>query len=290
MEIRPNSPRAWLSAARPKTLTGAAVPVLIALSAAWHAAPSDFLWLPAALCLLFALLMQVDANLVNDYFDWADGVDTAERLGPERAVAQGWVTPRAMRRGIALVTAVSATTGLPLVVWGGWQMIWVGMACLTCCFLYTVLFSRHALGDVLVLVFFGLVPVCATYFIQTRALTRDVVLLSVASGLVIDCLLLVNNYRDRETDAHVGKVTLVTLIGPRTTEALYLMLGLIAVGLTVPSLGWHAVLMLPYLIFHITNWRKMRQIHEGRALNKILGTTAAAILVFGLSVSILILI
>ena len=90
MEIRTNSPRAWLLASRPKTLTGAAVPVLIALSAAWHEAPSDFLWLPAALCLLFALLMQVDANLVNDYFDWADGVDTAERLGPERAVAQGW--------------------------------------------------------------------------------------------------------------------------------------------------------------------------------------------------------
>ena len=289
MEIRTNSPRAWLLASRPKTLTGAAVPVLIALSAAWHEAPSDFLWLPAALCLLFALLMQVDANLVNDYFDWADGVDTAERLGPERAVAQGWVTPRAMRWGITLVTLLSAATGLPLVVWGGWKMVWVGLACVVCCFLYTLLFSRRALGDVLVLVFFGLVPVCATYYIQTHALTREVVLLSLASGLVIDCLLLVNNYRDRETDAHVCKVTLVTLIGPRTTEVLYLMTGIIAVALTLPSLRTNAVLMLPYLAFHITNWRLMRQIRMGRRLNKVLATTSLAILTFGLSVSALLL-
>ena len=289
MEIRTNSPRAWLLASRPKTLTGAAVPVLIALSAAWHEAPSDFLWLPAALCLLFALLMQVDANLVNDYFDWADGVDTAERLGPERAVAQGWVTPRAMRWGITLVTLLSAATGLPLVVWGGWKMVWVGLACVVCCFLYTLLFSRRALGDVLVLVFFGLVPVCATYYIQTHALTREVVLLSLASGLVIDCLLLVNNYRDRETDAHVGKVTLVTLIGPRATEVLYFMTGIIAVALTLPSLRTNAVFMLPYLAFHITNWRLMRQIRMGRRLNKVLATTSLAILTFGLSVSALLL-
>ena len=289
MEIRTNSPRAWLLASRPKTLTGAAVPVLIALSAAWHADPSAFQWLPAMLCMLFALLMQMDANLVNDYFDWADGVDTAERLGPERAVAQGWVTPCAMRWGITLVTLLSAATGLPLVVWGGWQMVWVGLACVVCSFLYTLLFSRRALGDVLVLVFFGLVPVCATYYIQTHALTREVMLLSIASGLVIDCLLLVNNYRDRKTDAHVGKVTLVTLIGPRATEALYLMAGIIAVGLTLPSLRANAILMLPYLVFHITNWRLMRHIHAGRELNKVLATTSLAILAFGLSVSALLL-
>ena len=289
MEIRTNSKRAWLLAARPKTLTGAAVPVFVALCAAWHDAPSSFRWLPALLCLFFALLMQVDANLVNDYFDCVRGVDNEERLGPERACTQGWITLPAMRRGIVLTTLLSCAVGLPLVVWGGWQMVGVGAACVVFCFLYTTLLSRHALGDVLVLVFFGLVPVCATYYIQTHALTREVVLLAVASGLAIDCLLVVNNYRDRDSDAHVSKVTLVTLLGPRLTEMLYLVLGLAAAALTLPGLGWRAVGLLPYLALHLANWHRMCRIHEGRALNAVLGTTSLAILVFGLSVSTLLL-
>ncbi|MCR4920139.1 MAG: 1,4-dihydroxy-2-naphthoate octaprenyltransferase [Bacteroidaceae bacterium] len=289
MEIRTNSAHAWLLAARPKTLTGAAVPVLVALCAAWSSVPQDFDWLPALLCMAFALLMQVDANLVNDYFDWADGVDTAERLGPERAVAQGWVTPRAMRIAIVLTTLASAATGLPLVMWGGWYLVWIGMACIAGCFLYTTLFSRHALGDVLVFLFFGIVPVCATYYIQRHELTTNVVMLATACGMVVDCLLIINNYRDRETDARVGKATLATLIGATPTEAIYLAIGFVATGLTIPALGTEVVLMLPYLALHTTNWRQMHRIHKGRALNKVLATTSMAILLFGLSLSILLL-
>ncbi len=265
------------------------MPVLVALSAAWSDAPEDFAWLPAVLCLLFALLMQVDANLVNDYFDWADGVDTAERLGPERAVAQGWVTPHAMRIGIVLTTLLSAAVGLPLVVWGGWNMVWVGLACIAGCFLYTLLFSRHALGDILVFLFFGIVPVCATYYLQRHALEIDVILLAAACGMVVDCLLIINNYRDRETDAHVGKTTLATLVGAAPTEAIYLAMGFTATALTYPALGAKVALMVPYLILHVLNWRQMHRIHKGRALNKVLATTSMAILLFGLSLSILLL-
>ncbi|MBQ7181121.1 MAG: 1,4-dihydroxy-2-naphthoate octaprenyltransferase [Bacteroidaceae bacterium] len=296
--IKTNSLRAWLLASRPKTLSGAAVPVAVALSMAWvdcqglsAVTTEGFKWLPALLCLLFAFLMQVDANLVNDYFDCLRGVDGEDRLGPERACAQGWVTLPAMRRAIWTVTLLSCAVGLPLVVWGGWPMALVGAACIVFCFLYTTVLSRMAMGDVLVLLFFGIVPVCATYYIQTQTLTTGVFCLSLACGLVTDCLLVVNNYRDRVTDVRAGKCTLVTLIGAKASEWLYLLLGLAGVALTMPVLnGWQRLVgILPYLVGHVGAWRMMTHIGEGRDLNRVLGWTALNILGFGLLVSLLIL-
>lgn len=277
--MKTNGLKAWFLATRPKTLTGAMAPVLVALSAAW--ADGSFLWQPALLCLLFAILMQIDANLVNDYLDFQNGTDREDRLGPERACAHGWITPRAMQMGITLVTLLSCLVGLPLILWGGWQMIIVGIACVLCSFLYTTSLSRIALGDLLVLVFFGLVPVCATYYLQTGTLSRDIILASVAMGLVTDCLLLVNNYRDRDTDRSVGKRTLVVLIGSRNTERLYLALGFIGAALCLPA----TVAPLLYLPLHLVNTLQMRRIHEGKALNAILGRTALAILLFAMMYS-----
>ena len=294
--IKTNSVRAWLLAARPKTLSGAAVPVVVALSMAWvDCQPSSlvtaegFKWLPAMLCLLFAFLMQVDANLVNDDFDCIRGVDGEDRLGPERACAQGWVTLPAMRRAIRTVTLLSCIVGLPLVVWGGWPMALVGAACVVFCFLYTTVLSRMGMGDVLVLLFFGIVPVCSTYYIQTHTLTAGIVCLSLACGLVTDCLLMVNNYRDRVSDLCVGKRTLVTFIGARASEWLYLLLGVAGVVLTLPVLRGTVLGMLPWLCWHVWVWRQMVRTGEGRALNKVLGLTALSILGFGLFVSLLIL-
>ena len=316
--VRTNSPRAWLLAARPKTLTGAVAPVVMALAAAWTDAATyaggtalNFRWMPAVLCMAFALLMQVDANLINDYFDFVRGRDdAATRLGPERACTQGWITPRAMARGIAVVTIVAALTGLPLVLWGGLEMLLVGALCLVFCFLYTTTLAQRGLGDVLVLVFFGLVPVCATYYIQLHALTPQVVALAVGMGLATDCLLIVNNYRDREQDAAVGKRTLVTMIGQRATERLYLALGIAAVALPLlvtslcadlpsatPSSGslpahcpaWPAFMPLLYLIPHVFVWRQMVSIRAGRALNAVLGRTAACILLYALLQSLTVL-
>ena len=293
MTVKTNSDKAWLLAARPKTLTGAAAPVLVALSRAWGDMGA-LAWVPALLCLLFALLMQVDANLVNDYLDFRNGTDREDRLGPERACAQGWITPRAMQWGIAWVTLLSCLVGLPLILWGGWQMVAIGAACVAGCFLYSLLFSRIALGDVLVILFFGLVPVCATYYLQVPhpspftlhpspfTLHPSLLSAALAMGLVTDCLLLVNNYRDRDTDRWVGKRTLVVLIGPKATEWLYLALGLVAVALVLPQ----TTLPLLFLPLHLLNWIKLKRIHEGRALNQVLGKTAAAILLFALLHSI----
>lgn len=285
-QVKTNSFRAWWLASRPRTLSGAVVPVIVPLSlAAVH--KGGLLWIPALLCLLFALIMQIDANLVNDYFDCVKGVDREDRLGPERACAQGWVTLPAMRRAIGFTTLLASLVGLPLVHWGGPEMVVVGIACVIFCFLYTTLLSRVGMGDVLVLLFFGIVPVCATYYIQTGELALEAVWLSLACGLVTDCLLIVNNYRDRETDEAAGKHTLVTLIGARATEWLYLLLGFAGTFLTGLVLREWNVLMITWLVVpHWDTWRKMKRISQGKALNGVLGLTARNILLFGLLLSV----
>lgn len=295
--VKTNSLHAWCLAARPKTLTGAAAPVILALSAA-YGIYGHIDWIPAFLCLAFALLMQVDANLVNDYFDCIRGVDTQDRLGPERACSQGWITLSAMRMGIGITTLLACLAGLPLVWWGGWECILVGIACVVFCFLYTTLFSRIAMGDVLVLLFFGIIPVSYTFFFQSPlASILDVPLavwlLAIAQGLVTDCLLLVNNFRDRHTDAAVGKTTLVTIIGELSTLALYLLIGIISVFLAMVAINIirkdDCLEMLIPVIFipvHLRTHHLLRTINQGKALNRVLGMTAMSIFLFAILVSI----
>ena len=157
-DIAVNSFKAWMLASRPKTLTGAAVPVMIGLSMAYATLGADgFKVLPAVLCMLFAFVMQIDANFVNDYFDFLRGNDDESRLGPLRACSQGWITAPAMRMALLVTTVLACCIGLPLVLFGGFEMVLVGLACVLFCFLYTTSLSYHGLGDLIVLVFFGLV-------------------------------------------------------------------------------------------------------------------------------------
>ncbi len=292
--VKQDSFKAWLLAARPKTLTGAAVPVIIGLALAWTDAreygDDVFSYFAAALCLLFALTMQVDANFVNDFFDYAKGNDDAEtRLGPLRACTQGWVKIDSMKRAIASTTILACVIGLPLVYYGGLEMLLVGALCVLFCFLYTTHLSYIGMGDVLVLVFFGIVPVSITYYVQLHTVTWQVFWASIACGLVIDGLLIVNNYRDRDNDKRDGKKTLVVKIGAKATEWLYLTLGIVAV--LIGGVFWWSghvlafVLPFIYLVLHTFTWLKMRRIKEGRALNECLGETARNMLVYGLCVA-----
>lgn len=295
--IKTNSLHAWWLAARPKTLTGAAAPVILGISAA-YGIHGQIEWIPALLCMAFALLMQTDANLVNDYFDCIRGVDTEERLGPERACSQGWITLSAMRKGISIVTLLACLTGLPLVAWGGVECILVGIACVVFCFLYTTLFSRIAMGDILVLLFFGLIPVSYTFFFQSPHISildipMSIWLLAIAQGLVTDCLLLVNNFRDRHTDASVGKTTLVTIIGERPTLIVYGAIGIVSVILALSAIMmaghnsnvW-SFLPLIFLPIHLRNLHQLRIIYHGKALNRVLGMTAMSIFIFAILTSL----
>lgn len=297
--VRVNSLKAWILAARPKTLTGAAVPVMIGVASAvalygW----SGIRVVPAVLCMLFALIMQVDANFVNDYFDFMKGTDDESRLGPKRACSQGWITAVAMRRGLLYTTILACVVGLPLVFYGGWEMIMVGLACVVFCFLYTISFSYLGLGDVLVLVFFGLVPVCMTYWLaapptQLASIPTSVVVLSIACGLVIDTLLVVNNFRDIDNDRRAGKRTLIVRIGERGGLILYMLLGLLGAVMAIGGvvyLNWHEdqwtqYLVIFYIPFHTLAFTTMRSIRKGAELNRVLGMTARNMLIFGLLVS-----
>lgn len=293
--IKQNSLYAWLLAARPKTLSGAAVPVLIGLSLAYIDArqygDDVFSWMAAALCMLFALVMQINANFVNDFFDYAHGNDdTATRLGPLRACTQGWVTTDAMKKAIASTTCAACVIGLPLVYYGGLEMLAVGLFCVIFCFLYTTHLSYYGMGDLLVLLFFGIIPVCITYYVQLHTVSLQVFTSSIACGLVIDGLLLVNNYRDRDNDRRDGKMTLVVRIGVKATEQLYVGIGIIAcgMGLVFWFNGHLLAFLLPliYLVLHVFTWFKMRRLHEGRQLNECLGETARNILIYGITVSV----
>ena len=286
--VRTNSLKAWILASRPKTLTAALVPVIMACALAYHA--GCFRWFPAVVCMVFAAFMQVASNLINDLYDYLKGSDRREdRLGPRRAVTEGWITVRAMRIGIIAVIVPACVAGCLLVGQAGLWLVVVGALCVVFAFLYTTVLSYLGLGDVLVVVFFGLVPVCATYYIMAGALPAEVVLCSLASGIVTDTLLTLNNYRDRDADRRSGKRTLIVTFGERFGLVFYLLLGVVSclLALSLLFFGMKAAALLPllYLLPHIRTWLRMKAIRSGRALNRILGLTSRNILIFSLLLS-----
>ena len=289
--VRTNSIKAWILAARPKTLAAAATPVLLGCALAYT--DGAFQWIPAILCFLFAFSMQIDANFINDYYDFLKGSDREDRLGPERACAQGWITLSAMKKGMIITTLLSCVWGLLLLNYCGLEMIPVGMLCVLFAFLYTAgpyPLAYHGWGDVLVIVFFGFVPVGCTYYTMAHDWTWNVTIACAACGLVSDLLLMLNNYRDREQDKISGKRTLVVRFGEPAGRWAYLILGILAVGLCsfYAFNGYLLASLLPlvFLIPHFTTWREMVRIFQGKALNVVLGKTARNIVWFGLLLSL----
>ena len=289
--VKTNSIKAWILAARPKTLAAAATPVLLGCALAYTA--GAFQWIPAILCFLFAFSMQIDANFINDYYDYLKGSDREDRLGPERACAQGWITLSAMKKGMIFITLLSCFWGLLLLRYCGLEMIPVGLLCVLFAFLYTAgpyPLAYHGWGDVLVIVFFGFVPVGCTYYTMAHDWTWNVTIACAACGLVSDLLLMLNNYRDREQDKISGKRTLIVRFGEKAGRYAYLTLGILAVGLCAfyAFNGYLMASLLPllFLILHFTTWHEMVRIYQGKALNIVLGKTARNIVVFGLLLSI----
>ena len=289
--VKTNSIKAWILAARPKTLAAAATPVLLGCALAYT--DGIFQWIPTILCFLFAFSMQIDANFINDYYDYLKGSDREDRLGPERACAQGWITLPAMKKGMIFITLLSCFWGLLLLKYCGLEMIPVGLLCVLFAFLYTAgpyPLAYHGWGDVLVIVFFGFVPVGCTYYTMAHDWTWNVTIACAACGLVSDLLLMLNNYRDREQDKISGKRTLIVRFGEKAGRYAYLILGILAVGLcTIYAFnGYLMASLLPilFLILHFTTWREMVRIYQGKALNIVLGKTARNIVVFGLLLSL----
>jgi 1,4-dihydroxy-2-naphthoate octaprenyltransferase len=272
--------RAWILAARPKTLPAAVAPVIVGVGLA--AADGVFSPLPAVAALTVSLLIQIGTNLANDYFDYVKGADKGERRGPTRAAQSGLISLDQLQVGIVLTFAASALVGLYLAIVGGWPLLAVGIAALVSAVAYTggpFPIGYHGLGDLFVFLFFGLTAVCGTYYVQALSLTPAVLLAATAVGTLTVAILVVNNLRDMDTDAKAGKRTLAVLIGTQATRLEYVVL--LAVAYAVPFLFWllewsSAWVLLPWLTVPLAA-RLVRAVWGstgGSVLNQTLAGTA----------------
>jgi 1,4-dihydroxy-2-naphthoate octaprenyltransferase len=279
--------QAWMLASRPKTLPAAVAPVAVGIAAAVR--DGVFAPLPALAALAGALLLQIGVNLANDYFDFKKGVDTAGRKGPLRVTQAGLISPEDVRLGMVLVFFLAAVVGVYLAAVGGWPILAVGTASILAALAYSGgprPIASHGLGDVFVFVFFGLAAVCGTYYVQALRLTPFAVAASLPPGLLITAILVVNNLRDIETDAKVGKRTLAVRLGPRGTLAEYAAL-MAGAYLLLPMLwlsGWaDGWVILPFLTLPMTVplLRTLaKEYRDGPAMNRALAGTARYTLVF----------
>jgi 1,4-dihydroxy-2-naphthoate octaprenyltransferase len=291
--VKKNSFQAWFLAIRPKTLSAAATPVIIACALAYH--DGCFRWQPAVICFLFALMAQIISNFANDYYDYKKGTDKVERLGPKRAVTEGWITPRTMLNVTIGLLAVDMLTGLLLLQYSGWNWLLIIVGVLIAIFALAYSggpypLAYHGWGDACVFVFFGIIPVGFTYYVQTLQWTLPATLCGVAAGLIIINILVANNYRDRDSDARTNKKTTIVLFGERFGRYFYLFNGLIAVVCCQyfwkEQTVWAAILPLIYLIFHIRTWKEMVTTGTGKQLVGVLEKTARNVLIFGLALSL----
>lgn len=277
----------WIEAMRLRTLPVSAAGVVMA--AALGVAHGQVRWLPWTLCLIFALLAQIASNFANEYFDFRDGLDRKGRVGPRRGVTEGDITPRAMLTATILTLGIAAAIGCTLIYWGGWWLLAAGIVIVLGTLAYSAgpyPLSRHALGEVAVILFFGIVPVTLTYYVISGPATPAVWFTALSTGLLGANILIVNNYRDIADDKAVGKTTLATIIGPRATLLLYLIDGVAAVGLMMPQwrqmpAGWQSVPTITLTII-VLLWLRIRKA-KGAALNPMLGATAMVMLLYALA-------
>jgi 1,4-dihydroxy-2-naphthoate polyprenyltransferase len=273
-------PRIWLMAARPRTLPAAIAPVLVGTAAAVEAV-DDIRWLAFVAALVGSIFIQIGTNLANDYSDAKRGADTADRLGPVRVTSSGLIAPRRVLYATWIAFAAALAVGIYLATVAGWEILVVGAASIAAGVLYTGgprPYGYAGLGELFVFVFFGLVAVNGSYYVQLEDLDLLPFLLSIPVGLLSTAILVVNNVRDLDTDARAGKRTLAVRLGRARTRILYVALvagafGLLPIGLWVgegPAAGLIALAAAPLAVGPV---RAVRTRTDGPALNGALAGT-----------------
>lgn len=280
-----NSISLWLECARLRTLPVSVAGVI--MGTGFAVLNHRFAWLPALLCFVFAVLAQIVSNFANEYYDFRRGADKKGRVGPRRAVTEGDISPQLLLRVTIATLAVACAVGCCLIPFGGWWLLPVGILIAIFAFAYSAgpfPLSYHGLGDVAVLVFFGLVPVNLTFYLQAGYFDPLCMLASVTIGLMGVNVLLVNNYRDADDDREAHKRTTVVIFGRRAAAAAYLIGGYVGISLLAPL--WLLavplwVLPVPalYLVLHTATWLRLTR-RTGAALNPLLGATARNMLIF----------
>lgn len=279
--------RIWLMAARPATLSASIAPVLVGTAAGVH---DGFFRAPPFLgALTAAVLIQVGANFANDLFDFEKGADTSQRLGPPRVTQSGLASPQQVRRAMTVSFAAAAAIGVYLIAVGGWPILVLGVLSIAAGIAYTGgpwPLGYHGLGDLFVFLFFGLVAVLGSAYLQTNSFGFTALAAALPIGCTVTAILVVNNLRDIDTDRHAGKRTLAVRIGAPLTRAQYVFLLLVPYGLTAgfvvsgvfPKACWLSWLTLPWAVSLV---RTVLRRVEGRELNAVLKGTAQLHLFLG---------
>lgn len=286
----------WLECFRLRTLPVSLSGVVIAIGLAkWF---GHFKWVPAVLCLAFALLAQIVSNTANEYFDYLHGADKPGRVGPRRGVTEGDIKPDTLRNVTIGLMVVACVVGCCLIPYGGWWLLPVGIVIVLAALAYSTgpyPLSYHGLGELTVFIFFGLVPVNLTYYVQALRWDPLVILASITTGLLAVNVLLINNYRDVDDDREAGKRTSVVIFGRKAAAFSYLLNGYIGMAIlfslwVMIALRFRFYRQLPlwtlaipviYLVLHTATWYKLRH-RDGQALNPLLGETARNMLIFTL--------
>lgn len=290
--MAPSKLNIWVEAARPQTLAAAFIPVLVGAALAYH--DHSFAWLPSLVALLCAFLIQIGTNFANDYFDFVKGADTEERLGFERATAKGYVSAQQMKVATAVTMGLAFFLGLYLVWHAGWVILALGIASLVFGVLYTggpFPLGYNGLGDVFVFIFFGIVAVMGTYYVNALEWSQASFYASLAVGALSTNILVVNNLRDVEQDGQAGKNTLGVLLGENSLRWEYLLMLGIAMAIPVflyTEHNFNYFILLPcisippggYLALSI--WTEENKVK----LNKTLEQTAQFMTLFGILFSI----
>lgn len=282
----------WVEAARPKTLAAAFVPVLVGATIAYQHELIN--WPATTVALICAFLIQIGTNFANDYFDFVKGADTEERIGFERATAKGLISPKTMLNATIICMALAFVFGLYLVWVGGTVVLIIGLLSLLFGVLYTggpFPLGYNGLGDLFVFIFFGIVAVMTTYYVNALSWSVDTFWASLAVGALCTNILVVNNLRDVEQDKIAGKKTLGVLFGETMLKVEYTLMLLLAFAIPPHfyfQLDYEVWIFLPFLILPIallhtkTIWTET----EKRNLNQQLEKTAKFMTLFGLLFSI----
>ena len=274
----------WIEAMRLRTLPVSIAGVVAGTACAiYH---HGFSLIPFLICMFFAILAQISSNFANEYYDFKNGIDRKGREGFRRGVTEGDISPESMKRATYITLGIAAGIGSTLVIWGGWWLVFVGMAIAVFALAYSTgpfPLSHNGLGEIAVIIFFGFVPVIFTEYVQTRILNFDYITMAtaIAVGLMASNVLIVNNYRDMEDDRNVGKKTSVVILGRKIMGNIYYANGgIAAILLAIASSAlpfWVSAGWLTYFAFHTMLWGNLKS-KTGSSLNEVLKWTSLILL------------